>query len=313
MDVAIVGIGMHPFGRFEGMSGLDMGAFAVRQALRDAGIEWTDVQFAFGGSLAGTLPGTKESIQADQLVTQLGLTGIQFVNVHNGCATGRQRARPGRSGHRVGCPRPRRRGRLRQAPARPLQRRPRAERTARVVRRARPHGDDAVLRDEDQPLHARLRDHPRRRSPRSRRRTTATARCNPNAWRRKPLDEEEILASRVLNYPLTQYMFCSPDEGAAAVVLCRAEHAHRYTDRPVYLRSVALRTRTLGFVRGLRAVAVRSTGATRRPSTPHGRASSRPGSARRTSTSRRSRTASRAPRSCTWPRPGSAPTASRRR
>ena len=61
---------------------------------------------------------------------------------------------------------------------------------------------------------------------------------NPNAWRRKPFSEEEILESRMLNYPLTQYMFCSPDEGAAAVVLCRAERAHRYTDRPVYLRAV---------------------------------------------------------------------------
>ena len=69
---------------------------------------------------------------------------------------------------------------------------------------------------------------------------------NPNAWRRKPLDEDEILESRMLNYPLTQYMFCSPDEGAAAVVLCRAADAHRYTDRPVYLRSVTLRTRKWG-------------------------------------------------------------------
>ena len=46
---------------------------------------------------------------------------------------------------------------------------------------------------------------------------------NPNAFRRKPLSEEEILGSPMLNYPLTQYMFCSPDEGAAAVVLCKAE------------------------------------------------------------------------------------------
>ena len=53
---------------------------------------------------------------------------------------------------------------------------------------------------------------------------------NPNAFRRTPLSEEEILASPMLNYPLTQYMFCSPDEGAAAVVLCQAEHAHRYSD-----------------------------------------------------------------------------------
>jgi acetyl-CoA C-acetyltransferase len=69
---------------------------------------------------------------------------------------------------------------------------------------------------------------------------------NPNAFRRKPLSEEEILGSPMLNYPLTQYMFCSPDEGAAAVVLCRAEHAHRYTDTPIYLRATTVRTRRLG-------------------------------------------------------------------
>ena len=43
------------------------------------------------------------------------------------------------------------------------------------------------------------------------------------------MSEEEILESRMLNYPLTQYMFCSPDEGGAAVVVCRADIAHRYT------------------------------------------------------------------------------------
>jgi acetyl-CoA acetyltransferase len=69
---------------------------------------------------------------------------------------------------------------------------------------------------------------------------------NPNAFRRKPLSEEEILGSPMLNYPLTQYMFCSPDEGAAAVVLCRAEHARRYTDTPIYLRATTVRTRRLG-------------------------------------------------------------------
>jgi acetyl-CoA acetyltransferase len=69
---------------------------------------------------------------------------------------------------------------------------------------------------------------------------------NPNAFRRKPLSEETILGSRMLNHPLTQYMFCSPDEGAAAVVLCRADLAHRYTDKPIYLRASAVRTRRLG-------------------------------------------------------------------
>jgi acetyl-CoA acetyltransferase len=69
---------------------------------------------------------------------------------------------------------------------------------------------------------------------------------NPNAYRRKEMSAEEILASRMLNYPLRQYMFCSPDEGAAAVVLCRADIAHRYTSTPILLRGSALRTRTYG-------------------------------------------------------------------
>ena len=39
----------------------------------------------------------------------------------------------------------------------------------------------------------------------------------------------------MLSHPLTQYMFCSPGEGAVALVLCRADQARRYNERPVYL------------------------------------------------------------------------------
>ena len=49
-DVAIIGVGLHPFGRFEGKSAMEMGADAIRAALADAGVEWKDIQFAFGGS-----------------------------------------------------------------------------------------------------------------------------------------------------------------------------------------------------------------------------------------------------------------------
>jgi acetyl-CoA acetyltransferase len=69
---------------------------------------------------------------------------------------------------------------------------------------------------------------------------------NPKAFRRKPISEEEILASPVLNHPLTAYMFCAPDEGAAAVVMCRADIAERYTDSPVYVRASEIRTRNYG-------------------------------------------------------------------
>ena len=38
MDVAIVGVGLHPFGRFAGVTGIEMGAIAIRSALADAGV-----------------------------------------------------------------------------------------------------------------------------------------------------------------------------------------------------------------------------------------------------------------------------------
>jgi acetyl-CoA C-acetyltransferase len=78
-DVAIIGVGRHAFGRFPGKAALSMGAEAARAALADAGLTWAEMQFAVGGSY--------EVDQPDAVVAQLGLTGVQFTNVYNGCAT----------------------------------------------------------------------------------------------------------------------------------------------------------------------------------------------------------------------------------
>ena len=79
-DVAIVGIGIHPFGRTEGVTGLQQGVHAAKEALGDAEIDWNEIQFAYGGSSAAG--------NADSMVAELGLTGIPFMNVANACATG---------------------------------------------------------------------------------------------------------------------------------------------------------------------------------------------------------------------------------
>src|SRR5438132_1606622 len=61
-------------------SGMEQGVVAARAALADAGISWKDVQYAFGGSSSAG--------NADTMVSRLGLTGLPFINVANGCATG---------------------------------------------------------------------------------------------------------------------------------------------------------------------------------------------------------------------------------
>jgi acetyl-CoA acetyltransferase len=51
----------------------------------------------------------------------------------------------------------------------------------------------------------------------------------------------------MLAHPLTQYMLCSPAEGAAALVVCRREYLSKLPDaRPVWLRGASMRTRRAG-------------------------------------------------------------------
>ena len=106
-DVAIVGIGMHEFGRNDGMSGMDQGVVAVRRALADCGRQWSDMQFAVGGSMDGGA--------ADTMVSRIGLTGLPFTNVVNGCATGGTALAQAVNTIESGAARRRHRDRLRQA------------------------------------------------------------------------------------------------------------------------------------------------------------------------------------------------------
>ena len=79
MEAVIIGVGLHPFGRFGGKSAMDMAAEAVQAALADAGVGWPQVQAGFVGSL--------EVYNPDAIVGRLGLTGIPLRGVFNGCAT----------------------------------------------------------------------------------------------------------------------------------------------------------------------------------------------------------------------------------
>ena len=89
----------------------------------------------------------------------------------------------------------------------------------------------------------------------------------------------------MVNDPLTQYMFCSPDEGAAAVVLCRAD-----SGAPVHATgrsTCGRRSCAPGATAPSRCTArgPRSSGMMRPRSTPRGRPTRWPASVPRTSTS----------------------------
>ena len=69
---------------------------------------------------------------------------------------------------------------------------------------------------------------------------------NENAWRREAIAEEVIASADMVNDPLTRYMFCSPGEGGAAIIVASEAAARRLSARPVRLLAVATRTRDFG-------------------------------------------------------------------
>jgi acetyl-CoA C-acetyltransferase len=235
--VAIVGIGIHPFGRHPGVSGRAQGAFAARQALADAGIGWADVQCAFGGSMAAG--------GADTLVSDLGLTGLPFINVHNGCATGGSALamadRAIRSGDHdlvlaVG---------FDKHPRGAFNADPEASGLGRW------YGETGLMLTTQffgMKIQRYMHEYGITASALAKvaAKAVRNGARNPSAWRRQALTEQEIAEAPMLSHPLTQYMFCSPGEGGVALVLCRSDHARRYTDRPVYLTAVSFRTRRFG-------------------------------------------------------------------
>ena len=236
-EVAIVGIGIHPFGRTPERTGQEQGVYAVRQALKDAGVEWSDVQFAFGGSQAAGA--------ADTMVSKLGLTGLQFINVANGCATGGSALFSAYNtiasgafelGLAVGYDK--------------------HERGAfRVNTRSSGLGDwygkqGLALTTQffGMKINRYMQNHDISHNTLAKVSAKAfrNAELNPNAWRRQPISEEQILESDMLSYPLTKFMFCSPAEGGVALLLARADQAHKYTDTPVYLNAAVVRSRRWG-------------------------------------------------------------------
>ena len=235
-DVAIIGVGLHPFGRFD-KTPFDMGVEASELALADAGIEFKDVQFAVGGSY--------EMAQIDPITMWLGLRGIPFSNVFNACATAATAIEQTADAIRF--------GKYDIGMAIGLDKHPRGSFKADPALVGMPdwygeNGQYVTTKFFGMKINRYCHDHGISSETLAKvaNKNYRNGSLNPKAFRRQPIEVEDILNSQVLNYPLTAYMFCAPDEGAAAVVMCRADIAHRYTDKPVYVKATAIRTRNYG-------------------------------------------------------------------
>lgn len=236
-SVAIIGIGCRPFGRYQDTSVRQEAVLAARLALADAGVSWTDIQYAVGGSMDGG--------SADTLVADLGLTGVPFVNVLNGCATGSSSLIS--AVHTIAS------GAADLALVIGFDSHPRG--AFAINPSALGLGNwygEAGLALTSQffalKIQRYLHEHglPERLLTKVAAKAFRNGSLNPLAWRRKPLSEADIDASMMLSDPLRQYMLCSPGDGATALVVCSADRARELSPHPVYVAASAVRTRRPG-------------------------------------------------------------------
>ncbi len=233
--VAITGVGMHPFGRFDGISTTDMGVHAVRAALGEAGIGKGGFQAAFCGTAYGGVA------TGHKVLSRLGMTGMPIVDVEAGCASGGAALMLAAGAIRAGqydtvlvfgtekMPK----GMIRSSFFDPWQEEAGLAATPAffALRAQRLMQTSGVTKDHLARVVVKNRHH---------------GVANPDAMYQKDTSTDEVLASRVVSEPLHLFMLCSPNEGAAAVVLRRGDLAS--DPSAVTLASAVLRSHIPGSV-----------------------------------------------------------------
>lgn len=86
-EIAILGVGMHPWGKW-GKNFVEYGVVAARAALKDAGINWRDVQFVSGAATMRC--GYPGYVAGATFAQALGWQGAEVNTSYAACASGSQ-------------------------------------------------------------------------------------------------------------------------------------------------------------------------------------------------------------------------------
>ncbi len=227
----VIGVGMNKFAKPGASEDYHvMAAIAARAALKDAGIEYSQIQQAYTGYVFGS------STCGQRAIYELGLTGIPVFNVNNNCSTGSTALMLGRQAIEggiadcvlvVGFEQMEKGALGDKYPDRPNPLEPHfnvmqkhqgvtngpfaAQMFGGAGREYR--WKYGTKRETFAQISSKARKH---------------ARNNPYALFNKELSVEEIMASPEIFDPLTRYQCCPPTCGAAAAVLCSDTFAKKH-------------------------------------------------------------------------------------
>ncbi|MET9694446.1 lipid-transfer protein [Streptomyces sp. NPDC006514] len=242
-DIAVLGAGMHPWGKW-GRSFVEYGRAAARAALADAGLDWTQVQSIVGADTVRS--GYPGYVAGATFARALGWQGARVTSVYAACASGAQAIGAARAQILAGL----------------------ADVVLVVGADAAPKGFFAPAGGDrpDDPDWLRFRvlgaTNPAYFALYARRRmalhgdtledfaqvkvkNAAAGLLNPHARYRKKVTAEEVAASAVVADPLRLLDICATSDGGAALVLTSMDFARaRGVADPVRIRAVSTVTPT---------------------------------------------------------------------
>ena len=255
-EVAVLGVGMHAFGKFPEKSVTELCRDAVTAAIADAGINWRDIE-AVAAASSRFSGGKGWGLNGNDVVEDMGLTGMPVYNMSAGCAAGGNAFNVGYSlvagglfdmvlvvgGEKM--------------PKGFIQTSGVEEDTDPEYLRQRCVGMPGpafwallcrqrmaeIGTTEEQLAKVAVKAH-------------QVSVHNENARFRKEFSLEQVLGSNMVADPLRLFEICPVSDGAAAAIICSAEKARQLTQNPVWVAGSAVATMRAddGLPRGLAGV-----------------------------------------------------------
>jgi len=225
-NVAIIGAVMKRFGKYEA-SIIDLGAEVALGALKDAGMEWKDINAAYCSHvLMGVTVG-------ESILMRLGPIGIPIFNVDNGCAGGTtamilayQAISSGMfdTALIIGV---QKMGKGILPPEIPDM--PASDRLQRSMGLMSLTSKYAMIARRHMEEYGTTREQLAKVSVKNHKHGT----LNPFSQHQRELTVDEVLNSRMIADPLTLYQCAPTGDGFAAIVLCAEDKARQYTSKPL--------------------------------------------------------------------------------
>jgi acetyl-CoA C-acetyltransferase len=240
--VAVVGAGMTQFGEdFDnGLDQLTAQAFLNAVDSVEKGFDVADLEAGYFASVMGSLAGL-EIPSGATLASAIGLPGLPCSRVENGCPSGSDAFRQGCLAVASGVV-----DVVLVLGAEKLRERSTKGSLLESGRMGHPlisyGGTAATLFAPQAARHMHEYGTTREQMAKVAVKAWANAAANDNAQRGAEITVDDVLNSPLVCSPFNVLDCCPQSDGAAAVIICRADRAREYTDKPVYVAGLGLAT-----------------------------------------------------------------------